>query len=93
MNAAFKRLFINLIVPLLLIAGCVFMIIVGAGNLGKLKAYPKTEAEITRINTTFSGEDTEHEVYVKYVVDGKEYQRELGSYQSSFYEGKKIEIA
>jgi len=93
MNAGIKRIFINLILPLLLIAGCVFTIILGAGNLGKLKAYPKTEAEITRITTTYSGEDTEYEVIVKYTVDGKEYERELGSYQSSFREGKKIEIA
>ena len=33
-----------------------------------------------------------HEVYVSYIVEGKEYESRLNSYSSSFYEGKEIDI-
>lgn len=33
-----------------------------------------------------------HDVYVKYTVNGQEYEQELGFYESSMYAGKEIEI-
>lgn len=44
-------------------------------------------------NTSLSDSNTEvHDVYVKYTVNGQEYERMLGYYDSSMYAGKEIEI-
>lgn len=52
-----------------------------------------TTGTITNITThkDIDG-DTEHEVYISYNIDGKEYESKLNGYSSSFYEGKQIEI-
>ena len=39
-----------------------------------------------------SGSTEVHDVYVKYTVNGQEYEQELGFYESSMYAGKEIEI-
>lgn len=36
--------------------------------------------------------DTIHNVYVKYEINGKQYESKLNSYSSNFYEGKEIKI-
>ena len=52
-----------------------------------------TKGIITNITSyrDFDG-DINHEVYVTYNVDEKEYKSRLSSYSSNFYEGKEIEI-
>lgn len=52
-----------------------------------------TTAIIERIDRhTDSDGDTHYDVFISYDVDGKIYQRELNSYMSGYYEGKKIEV-
>ncbi len=59
----------------------------------QFKASAKTTtAVITEIYTYRNGDDTKHDVFVTYTVDGVTYEEELGSYSSSMHEGKEIEI-
>lgn len=52
-----------------------------------------TTGTITNISSYRNNDgDENHEVYVSYNVNGKEYKSRLNSYSSSFYEGKNIEI-
>ncbi|MBQ7981299.1 MAG: DUF3592 domain-containing protein [Oscillospiraceae bacterium] len=55
-----------------------------------------TMATITDIDTYRTRSNgktkTRHNVYIKYEVDGKTYNRELNYYTSSMYEGKEIEV-
>lgn len=53
--------------------------------------YEKVNATITNIESRQNGDDTEYTVYVKYSVDGKEYQTELGAYQSNWDVGTDVE--
>ena len=39
-----------------------------------------------------AGDDEEHDVYVAYSVDGKEYNALSDTYSSSYFEGKEITI-
>ena len=53
----------------------------------------QTTATITRI-ISYRGQDNEirYNTYVKYDVDGIEYNSKVNSYSSSFYEGKEISV-
>ena len=53
----------------------------------------ETDAIITRIERVYSSsDDDDYEVYVSYYYDGIQYNSELHSYSSTFYEGKTIKI-
>ena len=56
------------------------------------KIAQETNAVITAIEEYESGEDTEHDVYVRYNVNGKEYEGELGYYDSLMRLNKTIKI-
>lgn len=77
------------------ILGVIF-IIVGLFTVKNVLNYENkidTVGTITKIITYHRGTDDEsHEVYVSYTVDGENYESRLGSYASSFYEGKEIEM-
>ena len=51
-----------------------------------------TKGTITEIRSYGSSDDRSHDVYVSYVVDGKEYVSELNAYSSTYYKGKEIKI-
>jgi len=52
-----------------------------------------TNAIITHIDTNHDSDgDTDHDVYIKYSANGKEYESQLNLYSSSYYEGKEIEV-
>ncbi len=58
-----------------------------------MKSAKKTEATITRINERYHGDgDSDYDVYVSYFVDGKSYNEELNTYNSSMREGKNVTI-
>jgi len=52
----------------------------------------ETQAEITSIETHYSGEDTEYDVFVKFTVDGTVYGGRLDVYEAGFYVGKTVPI-
>ena len=57
------------------------------------KTYLPTEAVITEIKITRNCEgETSYHPYIKYTVDGKEYNTELDFYSSSMHEGQTITI-
>ena len=58
------------------------------------RGYEQTDAVIERLETIYSGYDDDgneqydHNVFVSYTIDGKEYKGELDTYESSYEEGK-----
>ena len=62
------------------------------------RGYEQTDAVIERLETIYSGYDDDgneqydHNVFVSYTIDGKEYKGELDTYESSYEEGKTIKI-
>ena len=86
----------NLIWTIFASIGAIFVII-GLAVFGSIFNYENkvdTVGTITGISSYYSGtnHNRNHEVYVSYTVDGKEYESRLNSYSSSFYEGKEIDI-
>lgn len=81
----------NLVWIIFVIFGAIFLIIglVLFKNIFDYQNKVDTIGIITEI-TTFQNDN--HEVYVSYTVDGKEYNSELDGYISDFYEGKEIKI-
>ncbi len=81
--------------------GLIFVII-GFVMFGSVFDYTNkvdTIGTITKISTYRSSSQNSngnqkesHDVYVSYIVEGKEYESELNGYASNFYEGKEIEI-
>lgn len=62
-------------------------------TLNSQKEFAQTQATIVEINTDTIGEDTTHEVYVDYEVDGVAYTHVFyGGYQDSFAVGQTITI-
>jgi len=52
----------------------------------------ETEAIITRIEVTGSGENISRRVYIEYIINGQIYQNSLGMYHSGMREGQNIVI-
>ena len=84
----------NLIWILFASVGAIFVIIgfVVSLNIFNDKNKVNTVGTITEISSYSRDDNRNHDVYVSYIVDGKEYESRLYSYSSSFYEGKKINI-
>ena len=77
------------------IIGIVFITIgvVIGGNILNYKNKIDTKAIITDISSyTSSKGNRNYQVYVSYIVEGKEYKSRLNGYSSGFYEGKEIDI-
>ena len=76
--------------------GIAFVIIgLVVGNAMKIpeEDQVKTTAVITEINRRRDSDgDTTYDVWVEYEVKGEKYERELGSYVSSYRVGKEIEV-
>ena len=85
----------NLIWIILASIGAIFVII-GLVVFGSVFNYEKKVDSVGTITEILSYRSTNHninhEVYVSYTVEGKEYKSRLNSYSSSFYEGKEIDI-
>ncbi len=52
----------------------------------------KTEAVITKIDGHYDGDDYEHDVFVRFSVDGTDYYGELNAYEAGFRVGKSVPI-
>ena len=76
--------------------GAVFVIIglVVFGSIFNYENKVDTVGTITEIVSYYNNakDNRNHEVYVSYIADGKEYESMLNGYSSSFYEGKEIDI-
>ena len=85
----------NLIWIILASIGAIFVII-GLVVFGSVFNYENKVDSVGTITEILSYRSTNHninhEVYVSYTVEGKEYKSRLNSYSSSFYEGKEIDI-
>ena len=82
--------FIFLIIGAGLIIGGFFLV---RSTLIFTKTAIEAPAEITRLEKYIDSDgDTAYDVYVKYTVNGKEYEAELPYYSSGMYKGKKITI-
>ena len=72
------------------------LVIIGLVAFGSIFNYENkvdTVGTITEISYYSNAKhNRNYEVYVSYIVDGKEYESRLNSYSSSFYEGKEIDI-
>ena len=82
---------------ILAISGLIFgiiLIVLGFVQKHKQSDYTETTAEITEITVEAgTGDDSDtHHVYVKYTVDGKEYNEELDEYSSKYKVGKSVKI-
>ena len=87
----------NLIWIIFASIGTIFVIIgliVFVVNIFNYKNKVDTVGTITEISFYYSDDkhNRNYEVYVSYIVDGKEYESKLNGYSSSFYEGKEINI-
>ena len=80
--------------PLIVVAAGVITLLIGISNVNKSQTYSKTTAEIIKITSEYdaASESIHTNVFVRYTVDGREYDSELGSYRRSFREGMTIEI-
>ncbi len=89
MNRLFRKF-----TPLILIAATVIFTLLGIKGIKDRKAFTQTTATISSItcDDAVGDEDSNYRVMVKYSVDGKEYESELGEYSSNMKEGKEIEI-
>ena len=71
-------------------------VIIGLVVFGSVFNYENKVDSVGTITEILSYRSTNHninhEVYVSYTVEGKEYKSRLNSYSSSFYEGKEIDI-
>ena len=93
-RSASRRLLAIIMLVIFLAAG-VFVIIQGFRNGRMQREFTETTAVITRIEVienVGSDNEDEHHTYVRYTVDGREYDNELGEYSSSFKEGAVIKI-
>lgn len=88
---AIKRL-LNGVVPVLFVAAGIFLIVMGVRTTRFQKIYDPATAVISNIYRVDEGSDYHYDVFVKYTVDGKEYDSELGSYNSSMREGQEVAI-
>ena len=85
----------NLIWIIFASIGAIFVIIglVVFGNIFNYANKVDTVGTITEISSyRNTNHNRNHEVYVSYTVEGKEYESILNSYSSSFYEGTEIKI-
>ena len=85
----------NLIWIIFASIGAIFVIIglVVFGNIFNYANKVDTVGTITEISSyRNTNHNRNHEVYVSYTIEGKEYESILNSYSSSFYEGKEIKI-
>lgn len=73
---------------------CLIFIFIGffffKDNMEFQKNSLETVGVITNIERVGSGDNIRHIVDVQYVIDEKVYEKELGAYDSSMYEGKSI---
>lgn len=79
-----------------IILGAAF-IIIGFTRLSQAKNFPEKLAVVTKVDvvTTYDAEDNrtdDYTIYVKYTVDGKEYNEILNGGSSSMKEGDEIKV-
>lgn len=87
--------------------GSIIAIVLGLVAIGfgvytqffQTKGFEQTTATITKIEETWRGyndetmeDEYDYEVYVKYSVDGKEYEGKADTYDGSYTEGKEITV-
>ena len=86
----------NYLIPILMVIGGLFFIGLGFKNYSDQKSGVKVEAVVTKIETETrmdaDGLTTEEMVYVRYVVDGKEYNERLNFFSGSYKEGDEIVV-
>ncbi len=72
----------------------IVLIVLGFVTKHKQSDYTETTATITNIETEpGAGDEADsHRVFVKYTVDGKEYNEELDNYKSSYSVGDTIKV-
>ena len=84
-----KRL--NLIVPAILIIGCLIFVGLGVVNLNQVKKFPEVQATVTKVeqelNTAGYTSDVDETVWVHYIVADKEYDEVL-----QFHEVDKLQV-
>ena len=82
------------IVPIIFIIIGVVVFFISMGNINKMKTYDVIDAEIIDILDEYDPavEGFTQDTIIKYTINGKEYTKRLGSYNSSYEIGKTIEI-
>ena len=87
--------------------GAIIAIVLGIACVGfgvysqffQTKGFEETTATITKIEENWRGyneetmeDEYDYDVYVKYTVDGKEYEGKADTYDGSYVEGKEITV-
>lgn len=87
--------------------GAIIAIVLGLACVGfgvytqffQTKGFEETTATITKIEENWRGyneetmeDEYDYDVYVKYTVDGKEYEGKADTYDGSYVEGKEITV-
>ncbi|MBE6835058.1 MAG: DUF3592 domain-containing protein [Ruminococcaceae bacterium] len=86
---------IKIIISIALLVSGIVVIVLGFGNMKKIKNFPEITATVTNVEISYStdseGSTTETQtVTVKYTVDGKEYEEILQYSPDGLEEGEEI---
>ena len=92
-----QRIFNRFIVPLILIIGGLVFIFLGFTSLKEVNSFAKVEAVVSRVDVEETVDEegtitTNETVYVKYTVDGKEYDELLQFAKSGCKVGDKLTV-
>ena len=92
MRSGSRRLQALLMAVIFLGAG-IFMIYLGIQNSMQQKSFYDTDGVITKIYRVDDNDKEYHyDVFVKYTVNGKEYESLLGEYKNNFREGMELAL-
>lgn len=99
MNTKFSRIIFTFLGIVFFSVGIVLVIIGGIvlqKNISFMNIAQKTEAEIISVsadrNRRFGKNYTRYDVWIEYTVNGEVLEKNLNEYNSSMYEGKKIDV-
>ena len=88
--------FMNYLIPALMLVGGLFFVGLGFKNYNDQKNGVKVFAVVSKIEeetrVDADGVTTEEAVYVRYTVDGKEYNERLSFFSGSYKEGDEITV-
>ena len=90
-----KNRLTNLIVSLICVVAAVVTVMIGVRMNNNRKTYLPTTGVITKIDIVYgtgADDNDEYHVFVKYSVDGTEYEEELGEYSAGMHEGDDVDL-
>ena len=87
----FKR-FISAVVPVLFVAAGIALVVMGFKDLRYQKEYVPATAVVSSVQHVEELRNAHTDIYVKYTVDGKQYESLLQGYQGKWNVGDEIQV-